>query len=172
MASKSWKDTAELIGITAIVASLIFVGLQMRQSQEIAIADQYQDRADAALEWYLARIQNDTAMAITANRISDNANSTSSSPAIKAALESDGPEIVAFRYLEYRSNLTMFDNYHFQYERGFLTEDAWRAYRVRLKGVLTTPVTAAMYRQQTTHWRQSFQDLCTQILAEIDTESK
>jgi hypothetical protein len=32
----NWKDIAELIGITAIVASLIFVGLQMRQTLEIA----------------------------------------------------------------------------------------------------------------------------------------
>ena len=33
-----WNDTAELIGIGAIVASLIFVGLQMRQEQKIARA--------------------------------------------------------------------------------------------------------------------------------------
>ena len=33
-----WKGTAELIGLAAIVASLIFVGLQMRQDQEIAQA--------------------------------------------------------------------------------------------------------------------------------------
>lgn len=38
MRSTNWKDTAELIGITAIVASLIFVGLQMRQDQSIARA--------------------------------------------------------------------------------------------------------------------------------------
>jgi len=33
-----WKGTAELVGLAAIVASLIFVGLQMRQDQEIAQA--------------------------------------------------------------------------------------------------------------------------------------
>jgi len=38
-----WKTIAELIGIGAIVASLIFVGMQMRQAQEIAIADGYSD---------------------------------------------------------------------------------------------------------------------------------
>ena len=36
MTKANWKDTAELIGIAAIVASLIFVGLQMRQEQELA----------------------------------------------------------------------------------------------------------------------------------------
>jgi len=39
MRSTNWKDVAELIGIAAIVASLLFVGLQMRQEQEIAITE-------------------------------------------------------------------------------------------------------------------------------------
>lgn len=34
----SWKDAAELLGIVAIVASLIFVGFQLRQDQQIALA--------------------------------------------------------------------------------------------------------------------------------------
>ena len=37
----NWKDIAELSGIVAIVASLIFVGLQLQQEQEIAIVDTY-----------------------------------------------------------------------------------------------------------------------------------
>ena len=36
-----FKDVAELIGIVAIVASLIFVGLQMRQEQKIALAEAF-----------------------------------------------------------------------------------------------------------------------------------
>jgi hypothetical protein len=39
MKSTNWKDVAELIGIAAIVASLLFVGLQMQQEQEIAISE-------------------------------------------------------------------------------------------------------------------------------------
>ena len=39
MKKTDWKGTAELIGIAAIVASLVFVGLQMRQEQELARAD-------------------------------------------------------------------------------------------------------------------------------------
>ena len=36
---RNWKQTAELVGIAAIVASLIFVGLEMRQDQNIARAE-------------------------------------------------------------------------------------------------------------------------------------
>jgi hypothetical protein len=34
-----WKSIVEFLGITAIVASLIFVGLEMRQARQIAMAD-------------------------------------------------------------------------------------------------------------------------------------
>jgi hypothetical protein len=39
MKFSNWRDFAELIGITAIVASLIFVGLQMQQAEVIARSD-------------------------------------------------------------------------------------------------------------------------------------
>ncbi len=39
MKTRDWKDGAELIGIAAIVASLIFVGMQLRQDQNIAITE-------------------------------------------------------------------------------------------------------------------------------------
>jgi hypothetical protein len=50
MKSRDWKDIAELIGITAIVASLIFVGLQMRQAQSIANAERRQVRVANMIE--------------------------------------------------------------------------------------------------------------------------
>ena len=38
MSRLQWKDWIEGLGIVAIVASLLFVGLQMRQAQDIAIS--------------------------------------------------------------------------------------------------------------------------------------
>ncbi|MDH3439270.1 MAG: hypothetical protein OEM63_00865 [Gammaproteobacteria bacterium] len=35
----NWRDVAELVGITAIVASLVFVGMQLRQDRQIANSD-------------------------------------------------------------------------------------------------------------------------------------
>ena len=39
MKNTNWKDIAELIGITAIVASLVFVGLQLKQSQDVVLSE-------------------------------------------------------------------------------------------------------------------------------------
>ena len=51
MAVKKWKDIAELIGLAAIVASLVFVGLQMRQEQQIA-------RAESILSYSAIEVEN------------------------------------------------------------------------------------------------------------------
>ena len=41
MKNHRWKETVELLGIVAIVASLVFVGLQMRQDHQIAYAEAF-----------------------------------------------------------------------------------------------------------------------------------
>lgn len=47
---KKFNEVAELVGIVAIVASLIFVGLEMRQSQKIALAEIEAAYASASIE--------------------------------------------------------------------------------------------------------------------------
>ena len=56
--STNWKDTAELIGIAAIVASLVFVGLQMMQARDIAISDGNLANAANKIEENNAIVQN------------------------------------------------------------------------------------------------------------------
>ena len=50
MNKTDWKDTAELVGIAAIVASLIFVGLQLRQESAIAARESSSDFVEAGIE--------------------------------------------------------------------------------------------------------------------------
>ena len=104
-----WKDTAELIGIVAIIASLIFVGLQLKQSQEIALATQYQARAEATQALTLAHFEADYVPNI---------------PAITAGLSD---EITARDINTQLWLWIQFDNHYYQYQAGFLDEDAWQA---------------------------------------------
>ena len=57
MSFKKFNEVAELLGMVAIVASLIFVGLQMRQSQRIALADMLSADSSASIE--LASLMSD-----------------------------------------------------------------------------------------------------------------
>lgn len=104
-----WKDSAELIGIVAIVASLVFVGLQLRQSHDIALATQYQARAEATQNVYLASIEADYLVPVPAlrNGIGD---------------KYSARDINVFLWL-----WIQYDNHFYQYESGFLEESAWQA---------------------------------------------
>ena len=53
MKPSSWKEFVELIGIAAIVASLVFVGLQLRQEQEIAIVDTHGAMSQSSIDLML-----------------------------------------------------------------------------------------------------------------------
>ena len=54
MKFQNWKETAELVGLAASVASLVFVGLQMRQTGEIARSQIYSNQLANALTAYSA----------------------------------------------------------------------------------------------------------------------
>ena len=51
MKALDWRSIAELIGIAALVASLLFVGLQLQQDREIASAQLFADYDNTVLEW-------------------------------------------------------------------------------------------------------------------------
>ena len=51
------REVAELVGITAIVVSLVFVGLELQQSRELAISESYHDRIDSYSEFMSFRAQ-------------------------------------------------------------------------------------------------------------------
>ena len=58
MKPRDWKEIAELIGITAIVASLVFVGVQMKQEQQIALTEVYAASTSSAIELDIAISEN------------------------------------------------------------------------------------------------------------------
>lgn len=170
MKKNDWKSIAELVGIAAVVASLVFVGLQLEQSQEIAIAEQYQNRSDSTLEYWTAMTQSDATIALWATQISRYVESGAAEEALVSVFEEEGAEQVAVRFFVFRSNITIFDNYHFQNEKGFMTDDAWQPFRERLKNLLSDSTNAFFYRDVRSGLRSTFRVVCDDILLEIGTD--
>jgi len=54
MSSSQLNDWLQVIGLFGVIASLVFVGLQMMQDREIALSAIYQERAASATEFYVA----------------------------------------------------------------------------------------------------------------------
>lgn len=57
MRNTNWKDIAELVGIAAIVGSLIFLGLEMQQTQEIALNETRFNSAGSKIQEYIVRFE-------------------------------------------------------------------------------------------------------------------
>ena len=55
MGSVKLNDWLQVVGLFALVGSLVFVGLQMRQTHEIALVTLYQMRSDAARDLMAAQ---------------------------------------------------------------------------------------------------------------------
>lgn len=166
----SWRTLAETAGVASIVGSLIFVGMQLRQAQEIAIASQYQERASTAVDYYSSQMQNELALVDQAETLAATVRSGKASPAIRALVENRSPESVGIWFFQHRVFFVMLDNFHFQYSSGFMAEESWEAFRRQLRDELSNEATAAYYRDYGTHSRSSFEELCDQILREIESE--
>jgi hypothetical protein len=109
MQFSKWKERAELVGLGAIIASLIFVGLQLKQSQEIALANQYQARAEAAQALTLAHLEVGYVPFV---------------PELRRGAENgaSAEDINTMHWL-----WLQMDNHYYQYQAGFLPQDAWDA---------------------------------------------
>ena len=141
MQFSKWKDIAELVGIVAIIASLLFVGLQLKQSHEIALATQYQSRAEATMNLHLASIEADWVAPIPAlrNGISD---------------KFSARDINVFLWL-----WIQFDNHFYQYESGFLEESAWQAQHRNIRELYSLCDARFVYEWRKKGLRSTFVEL-------------
>ena len=160
LAGKSWKDIAELVGIAAIVASLVFVGLQMRQSHEIALSEAHQQRAAMTSEAFLALSENDHALA--ALLVAGPSNTSD----VPDGVEPE--EYLAFQYW-LMGMLVTTENAHFQYQAGFLSEESWLRSRNGLKRQLriNNALTLPALQVAKGHMSQSFFEEVERIEAEV-----
>ena len=122
MKSSSWKDYVEIIGIAAIVASLIFVGLQMKQSQQIALSAIYQARSDSSMAIRMAPLESETLLSARTKQRNGEGDSLT--------LE----EQTALRSLLV-GQITYLENVHYQYINGFISEEHWQTNREEIKGI-------------------------------------
>ena len=169
MKQTKWKDISELLGMAAIIGSLVFVGMELRQSQQIAIAGQYQQRAESFVEQLHSRL----AFSSEQERLAKMVRSTYSDVIDASVLESMSDEGIALEFTRASADGTMFDNNYFQYQSGMMSDDGWQAMRGRLKRALRYgPFLRAELIVRGDRYRDSFRDMCDQLLAEIALEQE
>ncbi len=170
MDKPSWKDIAEFIGIGAIVASLIFVGLELQQQQKIAIAAQYQERSKTAIDYFLEISERPVYQQRTAERLRRRYDVSDLTREDRELLENGSPKEICDWFIQAQINLLMFDNNYFQYESGFASEDTWQNQRERLKWLLQTNSFARQeIRTFGSRFRPTFVDVLSPLIDEIES---
>jgi hypothetical protein len=161
MDSNKLNDWMQVIGIFALVASLIFVGFQIKQTHEIAISSAYQERTATAIEM------------ITANAANENGLAAWYRPQTAADLDSLSPEEAWAGRQMSLGLLLAYDNNHFQFESGFISGDAWATIRVDMKSAMTMPFFRryALGRAEAGRLRPSFREVIMKVDRELAAEA-
>lgn len=121
------RDWLEILGIFSLVASLAFVGLQLHQTQKISISQTYQARTTTAAEYNMTYASNPIALS-----------------AYLKATKGDEGDITPEEYESLRRStiavMYLYDNAHFQYQQGFVSEEFWTVTRENMKALMSIPV--------------------------------
>jgi len=142
MTSLKLNDWLQIIGMAGVIMSVVFVGLQLRQSQQIALSSAYQARAQMTVDLSLASSNTPEFTSATAKLYAGRISQITAS------------ELVALEY-NFGANVATFENNHYQYESGFLPEEHWR----KVLGDMHCMFSNELYRQLLKGWdfRASFQ---------------
>jgi len=145
------NDWLQVVGLFAVVASLIFVGLQMKQTDAIALSAIYQERAMASRESSVALASNPYFLSGSAKLY------------VGKQSELTAQEAIALEF-EFGSYLVVMDNYHQQYEWGFLSEAHWNSTVAGVKCSFEHP----WYREVLIGWmrRPEFQAVIDEVMAD------
>jgi hypothetical protein len=118
MIKSSWRETAELVGILAIVASLIALVMELRQTQSALSAETYQTRAIDAIGELLDVADSEYLLPILT--------ATNNGADYEAVANLDAED--RMRLLNYlRARMIDWDNEHYQYQNGFMNADFFEA---------------------------------------------
>jgi hypothetical protein len=173
MTSEKLHDWLQLVGMAAVVASLLFVGLQLKLSQDIAVASQYQARFDSTVEQIGALLGSSTAMRVIGQDALRTIESSNKVPAnLKNWFAEQPVEETAYRDAQALMYLKVLDNHYYQYQSGFLSEEAWAAYRTEGEQNLNNPLRFERLILDTNPdvSRRSFRQLISDIVVPTEPE--
>ena len=122
------RKILETVGILSVVASLLFVGMQLLLDRRIATSEQYQNRAESRKSDFRAMLESDGYMAYETERWESGIRPSWWTDELKVNAEREGlssTSIVA-SILSDRMSLVHFDNLYYQYNQGMLDEEFWQ----------------------------------------------
>jgi len=145
MKPEKLKDAAELVGIAAIVISLIFVGLEVRQSAAATRGATQQALADSAREASGALVGDQETADLMLRFLS-------------AADWSDFSEVERFRIvILFTTMLRVYESAYYQWSESNLAPEIWAGWEASLRGTAPMPGVAIYWEERRHYFDERFQ---------------
>ena len=144
-------QTISILANVGVVLSLIFVGVQIQQSRQIATAEIYQQRTALLLQSFYSAVPAETEIRAW---IKDEAG------------ESLTPEERFAITNRYAARIAYWENNHLQYQIGLLPEEQWEASKNSIRGQAARPVFLDTWERERFQLRRSFAEEVDRILEE------
>ena len=159
MDSAKINDGLQVVRLFGVIASLIFVGLQMKQGREIALSAATQARTETTIQNIMGFMSNPYYLSAVDKHL--NSEAANVTPIEQYVVNSLG-----------NTALFNFGNVHYQYQQGFIPPERRAASRETLKGLLRLPFgPRRVYETSPGSWRKPFQQVVDEVISEIDTET-
>ena len=146
MDSEKINDWLQVIGVFGVIASLVFVGLQLKQSQDIALAAQYHARAAAVMDYRAVQLASGFDFSTRFQPEGEGGLSPAQHNALVGASE---------------WAWTQLDNNHYQHEAGFLDDESWQALQNNIRG-LSAGISRRVFEDKKPTMRRSFVEFVEQ----------
>jgi hypothetical protein len=164
------RDWLEIVGLFGVIASLVFVGLQLKQDRDIALAAAYQARAGIATEGLAAAAANEVTMRTLAK-------ASFGDPGRLIDADGFAAPVTAQEFLTatftMNSLINLSDNSFHQFQAGFLPEEHWIAVRSTLKDFATVnPLIRQHLAARPNTSNPRFNEMIDDMLAEIDDQAR
>ena len=146
---------AQLLGMLGVIASLLFVGFEIKQSRDIAMADIYQQRSAMALDIALSKYSPEQAGKVMNTARED-----------RLKLTKQDTQVLSF-ILE--ASFIYYENVHFQYQLSLIGEEEWAASKKLIsRGFEVAPCSPVWWSHTKETWRESFASEVDGLLEQLD----
>ena len=149
-------DWLQITALFGVIGSLVFVGLEMQQARQIAIADIYQQRAAMVIALQTSQYSAEQYRPVL-NKIA-------------SGQQLNTEEMRLLQYTNYPW-ISYVENVHFQYQVGFLSEEQWESSRNGLRQRVSFSQFQDWWSRERSNWRASFAREIDKLIAEENAKT-
>jgi len=152
------NDWMQVLGIFALVASLIFVGLQMKQAHEIALSQAFQARSESSAEALMAMASNEHFVSVMTKQRQGEPEKITDQERTSFGIAMSG-------------GMYLWENSFYQVKQGYLSEEHWTRTRLQMKETLAFPMQMAVATSNLPNMRPEFREALSKIIDEVRAET-